>query len=266
MKKGLFALVVLGAIAGTVAYKLKKNQEEKELLDEELEILSAVEEETEETEEENEDESEDPDEIEELFEEVETEESIEEETKETDEEVLEFDFSDKFDEVLEEIENNSIEENIPEEIVEEFIEEETEEMDEEVCEFDFSDKFEEVLEEIENHSIEEDISKEIVEENVEDYKIDLELDEEPETNNIFEDETPIQHTVDFKSIEDMNAYKAAVIEKGYVVTRGESPYQLSVLHIAPTNKSELLVNVYYLANQAMKHNGSYQGWQSRKVL
>ena len=92
------------------------------------------------------------------------------------------------------------------------------------------------------------------------------IEELDESNDIFEDERPIQHTIDFKSIEDMEAYKAVVIEKGYVVTRGENPYQLSVLHIAPINKSELLVNVYYLANQAIKHNGSYQGWQSRKVL
>lgn len=228
MKKGLFALVVLGAIAGTVAYKLKKNQEEKESLDEELEILSAVEEETEETEESDE-ESEEPDEIEELFEEVASGETVDEEFEEVDEEVREFDFSDKFDEVLEEIESHSVEEKISEEIVEETLNEE----------------------------------------NVDDYKIEFDSNTEEvidENHDIFEDETPIQHTIDFKSFEDMDAYKVAVIEKGYVVTRGESPYQLSVLHIAPANKSELLVNVYYLANQAMKYNGSYQGWQSRKVL
>lgn len=235
MKKGLVALVVLGAIAGTVAYKLKKNQKEKELLDEELEILSGVE--VEETQEESEEGSEDSEEaelIEQVFEEKEEIETVEELIEETeeDEEITEYDFSDKFDETLEEIEDNSVEEVISEEIIENpFIEE-----------------------------INDDYKKEL-ESNVDEAIEDLD-----EKNDIFEDERPIQHTIDFKSVEDMEAYKAVVIEKGYVVTRGENPYQLSVLHIAPINKSELLVNVYYLANQAIKHNGSYQGWQSRKVL
>lgn len=236
MKKGLLGLVVLGAIAGTVAYKLKKNQQEKELLDEELEILSGVEteENSETTEESNKEESEEPDEIEtnESIEEVT--ETVEEtaETEEVDEEIKEYDFSDKFDEILEEIEDNSFEEVISEEIIKiPFIE-----------------------------NIDENYKKEL------ESNVDEVIEELDESNDIFEDERPIQHTIDFKSVEDMEAYKAVVIEKGYVVTRGENPYQLSVLHIAPINKSELLVNVYYLANQAIKHNGSYQGWQSRKVL
>lgn len=232
MKKGLFALVVLGAIAGTVAYKLKKNQQEKELLDEELEIISGVEteENSEDTQESNDEESDEPDDI--------------------DTEVV-----------------KTIQDDASKEV----------EIDEEVKEYDFSDKFDDTLEKVEDHSIEEIISTEItknpiIEEINADYKKELEsnvdevIDGLDEKNDIFEDERPILHTIDFKSVEDMEAYKTAVIEKGYVVTRGENPYQLSVLHIAPINKSELLVNVYYLANQAIEHNASYQGWQSRKVL
>ena len=248
MKKGLLGLVVLGAIAGTVAYKLKKNQQEKELLDEELEILSGVEveENTEETQESSDEESKEPDEIEP-------------------------------EEVLEELEENFEEDTAVGKIEEIFEEDsEVEELDDEITEYDFSDKFEEIVEEIEDNSTEEIISEEIIENpfieiNEDDYKIEFEsnddvIEEFDVNTDNFEDERPIQHTIDFKSVEDMETYKQVVIEKGYVVTRGENPYQLSVLHIAPNNKSELLVNVYYLANQAVKHNGSYQGWQSRKVL
>jgi len=259
MKKGLLGLVVLGAIAGTVAYKLKKNQQEKELLDEELEILSGVEteENDEETQESSDEESEEPDEIvTEVF----------EETEETDELEPEELFEDTEEETFEEQEES-------EETTEE--DTEVEEFEEEIYEYDFSDKFEEIVEEIEDNSTEEIISEEIIEnpfieETEDDYKIEFEsndvIKEFDESIDNFEVERPIQHTIDFKSVEDMETYKQVVIEKGYVVTRGENPYQLSVLHIAPSNKRELLVNVYYLANQAVKHNGSYQGWQSRKVL
>lgn len=260
MKKGLLGLVVLGAIAGTVAYKLKKNQQEKELLDEELEILSGVEteENDEETQESSDEESEEPDEIvTEVFEET-------EEPSEKKPEALFEEPEESEEEVFEELEETTEEHT------------EVEELDEEICEYDFSDKLEEIVEEIENNSAEEIISEEIIEnpfieETEDDYKIEFESNDEvieefDENIDNFEEERPIQHTIDFKSVEDMETYKHVVVEKGYVVTRGENPYQLSVLHIAPSNKRELLVNVYYLANQAVKHNGSYQGWQSRKVL
>lgn len=81
-----------------------------------------------------------------------------------------------------------------------------------------------------------------------------------------DEERPIQHFIDFKNQEDLEGFKAKVIEKGYVVTQGENDLQLSVLHIAPIKRAELLANVYYLANQAYKYHGTYQGWQSRKVL
>ena len=231
MKKGLLALVVLGAVAGTVAYKLSKNKKEKELLDEELEILSGSEETSEESDETDEEDSDEPDEIEENPEEDsdDVEESTEEVESEETEEIKEYDFSDKFCESTEE---HSIDEIISEEIEENPI----------------------------IHEINDEYKKEL------ESNVDEVIEQLDEKNDLFEDERPIQHTIDFKRIEDMDAYKAIVIEKGYVVTRGETPLQLNVLHIAPINKSELLVNVYYLANQAIKHNGSYQGWQSRQVL
>ena len=187
MQKTLTALVILGGIAGAVAYKLKKEKEEKEYLDHELDMLAG--------EEKNEDDSE-----------------------------------------------NKNEEGCS-------------------CEG-------EAHEENEEHECGNPMTDEI------DQELKAQLEEKSDSviaqlageEDRLDEERPIQHFVDFKSEEDMEAFKAAVIEKGYVVTRGENPLQLSVLHIAPINRSELLVNVYYLANQAIKHNGTYQGWQSRKVL
>lgn len=197
MKKGLTALVILGAIAGSVAYKLKKDQKEKELLDKELDMLSS---------------------------------------DEVDEEVKEFDYSDK-------CEHDSCK-------------------CEESCNCEEACECEEKEVNINpfTEGIDEDYKKQL------DSNCDDMIEKLDEENDLFEEERPIQHMIDFKTLEDMEAFKAVVIEKGYVVTRGENPYQLSVLHIAPINRSELLVNVYYLANQAMKHNGVYQGWHSRKVL
>lgn len=185
MKKTLTAIVVLGAIAGAVAYKLKKENEEKKYLDHELDMLAG------------EDETEDEDEGDIGCNcETETGADIKPETNENP--------------MTDEIDQN-------------------------------------LKTQLEQQS-------------------DSVISQLADADDHLEEERPIQHFVDFKTEEDMEAFKHAVIEKGYVVTRGENPLQLSVLHIAPISRSELLVNVYYLANQAIKHNGIYQGWQSRKVL
>lgn len=169
MKKKLFAIAILGAVAGTVAYKLKKESEDKKLLDQKLDLLG-----------------------------MEEKDHSEEEKKETENPVMD----------------------------------------------EINDDLKKLLDE---HS-------------------DAVIHQLSESEDALDEERPIQHFVDFKSEKDLEAFKSVVIEKGYVVTRGENPLQLSVLHIAPISRSELLVNVYYLANQAIKHNGVYQGWQSRKVF
>lgn len=78
-----------------------------------------------------------------------------------------------------------------------------------------------------------------------------------------EEERPIQHFVEFNNEEDLQKFKKVIVEKGYVVTRGENPTALSVLHIAPVDRSKLVTHIYYIANQAILHNGSYKGWKSR---
>lgn len=81
--------------------------------------------------------------------------------------------------------------------------------------------------------------------------------------DVHSNERPIQHNVEFKNEEDLEAYKLTVINKGFVVTKGEGLYEISVLHIAPIDRFKLLENIYYLANQAMEHHGVYKGWKSR---
>lgn len=78
-----------------------------------------------------------------------------------------------------------------------------------------------------------------------------------------EDERPIQHSVSFKGEQELQDFKQVVVEKGYVVTRGEGEFELYILHIATINKTELLSHIYFIANCATHHNGIYKGWTAR---
>lgn len=202
MKKLLAGIVVLGGIAGAVAYKLKKEQLEKELLDQNLDLLSEKKETC----------------------------CCHEETNDTccchDEENESCYCQDENKEACECQKNCA-------------------------CEDHENPITDEIDDQMKHHL---------------DIESDSRILELASSEDNLDEERPIQHFVDFKTEEDMEAFKAHVIEKGYVVTRGENPLQLSVLHIAPINRSELLANVYYLANQAIKNHGHYEGWQSRKVL
>mgnify|MGYP003286115303 CR=1 FL=1 len=84
-----------------------------------------------------------------------------------------------------------------------------------------------------------------------------------ENGDVHENERPVQHTVSFTSLEDLENYKTAVINKGFVVTKGEEALELYVLHIAPIDRIQLIQNIYYLANLALEMHGVYRGWKSR---
>ena len=84
-----------------------------------------------------------------------------------------------------------------------------------------------------------------------------------ENGDVHENERPVQHTVSFTSLEDLENYKTAVINKGCVVTKGEEALELYVLHIAPIDRIQLIQNIYYLANLALEMHGVYRGWKSR---
>ena len=252
MMKKFTAAVILGAIVGAVAYKIKKEVDDKKMLDKELEMLSG----NEECSCECEDECQCECSCEEKCE-CEKEETIVDEMKEDIHELVEeakefvSEVVEEAQEVVEEI-KEAVEEKIEEikenPIVEEAVEKKTafleESLEENEITSDLNEEYKKELDENSDSMI---------------HKLNSENDE-------LKVERPIQHTIDFKSLDDVEAYKAVAIAKGYVVTKGENPYQLNVLHVAPINKSELLANVYYLANQAVKHNATYQGWQSRKVM
>lgn len=76
-------------------------------------------------------------------------------------------------------------------------------------------------------------------------------------------ERPVQHMVSFRNKEDMESFKNRVINKGFVITKGDEEYDLVVLHISAIDEERLVSHILYLADQAYAFNGEYRGWQSK---
>lgn len=81
--------------------------------------------------------------------------------------------------------------------------------------------------------------------------------------DVHEHERPIQHMVTFTNQLDLDTFKSIVINKGFVITKGEGDYELIVLHISPIDEQKLVQNILYLADQAYANHGEYRGWQSK---
>lgn len=81
--------------------------------------------------------------------------------------------------------------------------------------------------------------------------------------DVHEHERPVQHMVSFTNMNDLDNFKNKVINKGFVITKGEGDMDLVVLHISPIDKVKLVSNILYLADQAYANNGEYKGWQSK---
>lgn len=81
--------------------------------------------------------------------------------------------------------------------------------------------------------------------------------------DVHEHERPVQHMVTFRASADLDAFKNKVINKGFVITKGEGDMDLVVLHISPIDNVKLLSNILYLADQTYANNGVYKGWQSK---
>ena len=75
----------------------------------------------------------------------------------------------------------------------------------------------------------------------------------------------IQHSVVFQTAEDMDSFKNEVINKGFVITRGDEDLELIVLHITPIDDVKLMGNILYIAGEAKLHHGKYQGWSSKVI-
>ncbi len=81
--------------------------------------------------------------------------------------------------------------------------------------------------------------------------------------DVHEHERPVQHMVSFHNKEDMESFKSRVINKGFVITKGEEEFDLIVLHISAIDEVKLVNHILYLADQAYAFNGEYRGWQSK---
>lgn len=83
--------------------------------------------------------------------------------------------------------------------------------------------------------------------------------------DIHEHERPVQHLVKFECVEDLEAFKSVVINKGFVVTNGNHDLTLNILHISPISEDKLMANIEFIAGTAKEHHGIYDGWTSKVV-
>lgn len=229
MKKLIPLLLVAGAAAGYALYKLKKENEKKIIeLDEEL-LLD--------------DEDED--------------------------EIKIFDLSDKIEEALEESEVTEASEPVEETqepVVEsvEVIEEETtseeataeevvEEVTSESAEVKTEDEYDEVFVNLKKKDI-------LVMKNNAQARLELYASE----GDDLEVDRPIYHQIVFQNEDDANGFRNEVVNKGYVLSKGDVEGEYIVLHILPLHLVKVMAHVYYLADSAIKYNGTYIDWQTTR--
>lgn len=81
--------------------------------------------------------------------------------------------------------------------------------------------------------------------------------------DVHEHERPVQHMVSFHNQGDLEGFKNTVINKGFVITKGEQDLDLVVLHISAIDETKLVNHILYLADQAYAFHGEYRGWQSK---
>ena len=91
------------------------------------------------------------------------------------------------------------------------------------------------------------------------------MDDMLQEGDVHENERPVQHSVVFQTAEDMDSFKNEVINKGFVITRGDEDLELIVLHITPIDDVKLMGNILYIAGEAKLHHGKYQGWSSKVI-
>lgn len=94
---------------------------------------------------------------------------------------------------------------------------------------------------------------------------DAEIEALEKEGDVHNHERPVQHKVNFTNMEDLEAFKNTVINKGFVITNGEEAFQVMVLHITAINKEKLYENMFYLADTAAECHGTYLGWTSKVV-
>lgn len=89
------------------------------------------------------------------------------------------------------------------------------------------------------------------------------LEELAEKGDVHAIERPVKHMVSFADENALQAYRKEVINRGFVISGGDgSELELVILHITPLASQKLIDNMFYLAEQAKLHQGSYKGWEA----
>ena len=83
--------------------------------------------------------------------------------------------------------------------------------------------------------------------------------------DILTKERPVRHNVCFYNEVDLEHFKKEVINRGFVISTGEEPLNLVVLHISPINTEKLVDNILYLASRAKENKGTYKNWETKVI-
>lgn len=82
--------------------------------------------------------------------------------------------------------------------------------------------------------------------------------------DVHENERPIEHTVTFQDKVDQEAFKRAVVNRGFVISVNEQDDKvLNILHISAVDNPKLLDNILFLNNEALAFHGVYNGWKTK---
>lgn len=82
--------------------------------------------------------------------------------------------------------------------------------------------------------------------------------------DVHEKERPIEHTVTFTDKANLEAFKHAVVNRGFVISVNEQDDSvLNVLHISAVDSPKLLDNILFLNNEALVNHGVYNGWKTK---
>lgn len=90
------------------------------------------------------------------------------------------------------------------------------------------------------------------------------LDKLAMEGDVHENERPIEHSVTFQDKANLEAFKHAVVNRGFVITLSENDDKtLNILHISAVNSPKLLDNILYLSDEALRFGGVYNGWKTK---
>lgn len=75
---------------------------------------------------------------------------------------------------------------------------------------------------------------------------------------------PIYHLVHFDDEANAIAFRNEIVNKGYVVSKGDQEGEWIILHILPLDLVKIMAHVYELANIAIEYQGTYIHWHTTR--